>query len=134
MAHPINADSGQENCQCAAVALLPATVRINHLRLIKTFGIAWYTAEGYSACVKVMVDAANFPKKHAAWLAQAEKGEASLTRKGHSVVRANIEASEFASWCEFHRLPCDAKARGRYAQEWAVGQTTFDTVTRLPER
>lgn len=82
---------------------------------VRATGMAWYRLEDYSAILRIMTDSAKLPRTFHEWLMKAEKGEKSLRRDGHIVMRVIIDPKSFPDWCKSRGLNIDAQARIQFA-------------------
>lgn len=86
---------------------------------IKVLGIPWYSREGYAAARAVMADGHVLPITYEAWEQRAKALEKQQRAAGLKVVRAQIDAEEFAAWCRARSLNIDAQARMQFANDAA---------------
>ncbi len=86
---------------------------------VSAAGMAWYERHSYPAILRLMVDGRQLPQTYDEWLQKAEALERDLRNKGHRIKRAPIAPDLFAAWCREHGLEANAKARSRYAGDYA---------------
>jgi hypothetical protein len=80
-------------------------------------GLAWYRAEDWSTLKAMFPDGDQLHDTYAKWLAEGEKLERRLRKKGLVVRRVHIEPHVFRGWCLLRGRPMDASARTEYASE-----------------
>jgi hypothetical protein len=105
---------------------------------IGVVGVPWYRKADYVRLRALFADSARLHGTYAGWLAAARTTEAHLVGQGHRVIRVEIEPEAFVAWCSAHDVVPDAKARMRYANEFAYLDKRFgdaqDEVYRRAQR
>lgn len=82
---------------------------------VAAVGLVWYRKEDYDTARAIMADADLLTLTYEKWRYRAAKTEAELTAKGHKVIRAIIDPTEFPLWCRARGLNVDAKGRNAFA-------------------
>jgi hypothetical protein len=85
-------------------------------------GVAWFSEDTYIRARAAMADADALPPTFREWHDMANKGVKTLREQGFVVEQALIDPDAFPSWCTQRRLSADAKARIRFAAEYAGTQ------------
>jgi hypothetical protein len=95
------------------------------LMKISVVGVPWYRKGDYVRLRALFADGARLHETYAGWLAAARTTEAHLVGQGHRVIRVEIEPEAFVASCSAHDVVPDAKARMRYANEFAYLDKRF---------
>jgi hypothetical protein len=94
-------------------------VTADDLMTISVVGVPWYRKGDYLRLRALFADGERLHETYAEWLATARTTETHLVGQGHRVIRVEIEPEQFVAWCSDHDVVPDAKARIRYANEFA---------------
>lgn len=95
---------------------------MDELRGVDAVGIPWYERADYPRIRFAMVDREKLPLTFDEWERNAKDMERSLTRRGHTIVRATLNAKDFVAWCSARGLRVDADARMHWANEAVMRQ------------
>jgi hypothetical protein len=90
----------------------------------RAIGISWFNESDYPEVLRIMVDAHVLPRTFRDWQEKATKQFSQLEAEGFKVFRAVIDPKSFPGWCAMRGLDIDAKARTRFASEYAARQIT----------
>jgi hypothetical protein len=104
---------------------------------------AWYAPGQWARLRGLAADPEALDRGFGAWLANAERLEADLLRKGIAVERVLVDVDALAHWCSSRRRPLDSTARSeyvalvfrsRYAGSQGEAETSPPGGTALPRR
>jgi hypothetical protein len=74
----------------------------------------WYAPGQWARLRALAADPEALDRGFEAWLANAERLEAALIRKGIAVERVLVDVDALAHWCGSRRRPLDSSARSEY--------------------
>ena len=82
---------------------------------MRTIGVAWFSAEDWSALLAASADRANLPETFAEFEALAEGKMAGFAARGVHLDRVVISVPALVRWCSATGRPVDANARAAFA-------------------
>lgn len=92
---------------------------------LQAVGVAWYRREDYALLKAMFPDGGRLPDAFDDWLQNAEQVRDHLAGEGIKVIQAHIRRDAFPEWCRARGLKPDAKARMRYASEYAAKRSNL---------
>ena len=90
--------------------------------VIQNICIAWYRPEDYNVLRLLFKDGHKLPLTYEDWEQQVYEIIDQAKIQGIVVIKAYIDPKTFPNWCRARDLNIDAKARERFATEFAHQQ------------
>lgn len=87
---------------------------------LSVLGVVWYRRIAYPELKALFDDGYLLPPAFEDWQTLAERGCASLTRRGYDTIRVYIEPDTFPKWCRVNHMRPDGLARSAFADLMAI--------------